>query len=94
MLTQREIRTKMRQSNEQKGLSFIVSIGILGLLFWKLPTVGWKTAIGTSKLADINTIGNALLTTYIFPFEVISVVLLVALIGAIVLARREKKDDK
>ena len=34
-------------------------------------------------------IGSALFTTYLLPFEVISVLILIALIGAIVLARKE-----
>ena len=34
-------------------------------------------------------IGNAFLTDYILPFEVASLVLLVALIGAVVVSRKE-----
>jgi len=34
-------------------------------------------------------IGNALFTTYLLPFEVTSILILVAIIGAIVLARKE-----
>ena len=34
-------------------------------------------------------IGNALLTEFLLPFEVISILLLGALVGAIVLVRRE-----
>ncbi len=36
-------------------------------------------------------IGELLLTQYLLPFEIASVVLLVALIGAAMIARREKK---
>ncbi len=35
-------------------------------------------------------IGRQLLTTYLFPFELISVLLVAALVGALVLARREE----
>jgi NADH-quinone oxidoreductase subunit J len=34
-------------------------------------------------------IGTALFTTYLLPFEVTSILILVAIIGAIVLARKE-----
>ena len=34
-------------------------------------------------------IGRALFTTYLLPFEVTSVLILVAILGAIVLARKE-----
>jgi NADH:ubiquinone oxidoreductase subunit 6 (subunit J) len=36
------------------------------------------------------TLGEMFMTTYVLPFEVASVVLLVALIGAALIARREK----
>ncbi len=35
-------------------------------------------------------IGDRLFTTYLFPFEVVSVLLLVAMVGAVVLTRRER----
>ena len=38
-------------------------------------------------------IGKLFLTTYLLPFEAVSVVLLVAMVGAIVLARRERPDE-
>ena len=38
-------------------------------------------------------IGDAFLTDYLLPFELVSVVLLVALIGAVILARREVRGD-
>ncbi|MBS0181571.1 MAG: NADH-quinone oxidoreductase subunit J [Nitrospira sp.] len=43
------------------------------------------TAVGDNTLA----IGKILFSTYLFPFEVASLVLLVAMIGAIVLAKRD-----
>lgn len=46
---------------------------------------------GSTRLAGTNAqqIGEALLTRYLLPFEVASIVLLVALIGAVVVARRD-----
>jgi len=41
----------------------------------------------TSPIKDL---GAKLLTTYLLPFELLSVLLLVALIGALILAMREK----
>lgn len=40
--------------------------------------------------ASIEIIGKVLFTSYIFPFEIISLVLLVAMVGAIVMAREKK----
>jgi NADH:ubiquinone oxidoreductase subunit 6 (subunit J) len=91
MLTQRAVGARIRQSNDQKFLSLVVSVILLSLLLWKIPTTVWNATSDQTSLADAKTIGNALLTKYLLPFEVISIVLLIALIGAIVLARREKE---
>jgi NADH:ubiquinone oxidoreductase subunit 6 (subunit J) len=42
---------------------------------------------GVVSADPIGDIGKAFVTTYLVPFEVISVLLLVALIGAIMIAR-------
>jgi hypothetical protein len=36
-------------------------------------------------------IGRELLTTYLLPFEVTSILILIAVLGAVVLARRERR---
>jgi NADH:ubiquinone oxidoreductase subunit 6 (subunit J) len=47
----------------------------------------WKPAVERSKDWSITTIGHYLLTDYVLIFEVISLLLLVAMLGAIVTAR-------
>jgi len=42
---------------------------------------------------NTETIGDALYSTYLFPFEVASLILLVAMIGAILLAKRDLFED-
>jgi NADH-quinone oxidoreductase subunit J len=42
---------------------------------------------------NTETIGEALYSTYLFPFEVASLILLVAMIGAIILAKRDLFQD-
>lgn len=65
------------------GFAFAIYIGIYNLDFGQMP----------NTLHENNTeqIGVALYSKYIIPFELTSVLLLAALIGAIVLA---KKDDE
>jgi NADH-quinone oxidoreductase subunit J len=62
-----------------------------------LFTHEWRAAPpGTAKLPDnvpvTRILGEALMTTYLYPFEIISVLLLACLIGAAYLARKEVKD--
>jgi NADH-quinone oxidoreductase subunit J len=47
-----------------------------------------KDAAGNS-LGSAQNVGTAIFTTYLLPFEVTSVLILIAIIGAIVLARKE-----
>ena len=44
-----------------------------------------------NTVTNLRTLGEALFTQYLLPFEVTSVLLLVAMIGAIVLVRKEKR---
>ena len=70
------------------GLAVLVSAAI----FWgvaRLGLAGSLAGAGRRWRADgsIQAIGIALLTTYSLPFELISLVLLVAILGALAIAR-------
>lgn len=53
-------------------------------------TAGLAVSDGTQAVeGNTETIGEALYSTYLFPFEVASLILLVAMIGAIILAKRD-----
>ena len=52
----------------------------------------WFTAAVPEALPTTYRIGEAFLTDYLLPFELASVVLLTALIGAVVLSRKELRD--
>jgi NADH-quinone oxidoreductase subunit J len=49
--------------------------------------------LGEFEFGTAEELGKALMTEYIFPFEIISVILLAALIGAIAVARRYQYDE-
>lgn len=72
-----------------------VTIGalLLGLLFLygitkALLTIQGQSFSTTFSYGNVEPIGQALMTQYVFPFEMISVILLVAVIGAIVIAKK------
>jgi NADH-quinone oxidoreductase subunit J len=75
--------------NQQRGLAAIVAAGILaGLAYLIQNTFSGKEVV----LTPVRTaqIGVALFRDYVLPFEVVSVLLLAALIGAVVLARKDQ----
>ena len=72
--------------------SVLVSIGIFATLSLVLTGNKW---IETTNIAtcpkNTEVIGLELLGPYVLPFELVSVLLLVALIGAVVIAKKDKK---
>jgi len=60
---------------------------VLGIAAWRPPFIEAPSA-GESFVAPI-TIGRELLTQYVLPFEVLSVLLLIAIVGAVVLAKKK-----
>jgi NADH-quinone oxidoreductase subunit J len=75
--------------NQQRGLSALVALALLGglaLLLW--DAFGDATlTLGTTTTRGI---GESLFRSFLLPFEVVSFLLLAALVGAIVLARRDE----
>lgn len=61
----------------------LLTFGLLAWLGWAAP---WPVSRG-DPVQDIQLLGSELLTTYLLPFEVAGVLLLVALVGAILVAR-------
>jgi NADH-quinone oxidoreductase subunit J len=57
-------------------------------LAWALTRSGRAGGFAAGPAISVADIGRALFTEYAFPFEVTSVLILVAMVGAVVLARR------
>lgn len=87
MLTRGMMLGRMKMSNFQSGISGVVAILLLGLLILVLLQVNWPTEAIPVPDNTIAMIGEAFVSTYVIPFEVVSVLLLVALVGAIMIAR-------
>jgi NADH-quinone oxidoreductase subunit J len=75
--------------NDRRGLAALVALGVFVVL-----AAGVLTAFGARKVDfDVafptKEIGSEIFTTWILPFEAVSILLLAALVGAIVLARKD-----
>lgn len=79
-------------------ITFLICLSLFSLLVTVILNTPWFniTLITESKpfleinfTKNVQRIGYLLLTQFLLPFELLSIVLLVALIGAIVIARRE-----
>lgn len=97
MLTRAPIGQAQDLDNDQRWLAAIVALfllGILGAILLDAFPFGDATKIVEGELTasagrTTGPLGEAIFRQYVVPFEVISVLLLAALVGAIVLARRD-----
>jgi NADH-quinone oxidoreductase subunit J len=90
MLTEHGSGVRFRQTNEQVPLGMVAAGGLAALLIAVLATTAWPLSTGTLPQYTAAAVGTAFMTTMILVFEVTSLVLLVALMGAILIARRER----
>lgn len=90
MLTTKITDVKLKTKNINNLSAAIFVIGFTAVLIYIMLTTNWRVAEIIEYEVTINRIGVLLLTDYLLPFEIASVVLLVALIGAAMYARKSK----
>jgi len=80
--------------DERRGVTILwggVALLISGAIFWGLRHLSaqqdWATPVNRLSDGSISAIGKSLLTTYSMAFELISLALLVAIVGALAIAR-------
>jgi NADH-quinone oxidoreductase subunit J len=66
-----------------------LAVGLLVELVWALTRGTDTGGFPGGSVSSVAAIGQSLFTDYAFPFEVTSILILVAMVGAVVLARRE-----
>lgn len=89
MLTSQLANKEIKQSNEQVTVTIFVCAGFLMASLGSVANTVWKLTENPLPEDNTLTIGKLLMNEFVLPFEVVSVVLLAALIGAVVLARKE-----
>lgn len=77
------------------GLAVVLAAEATFLLIKKARPAGDILAPGeaANTMDNLRELGMALFTDYLLPFEVTSILLLVAMVGAIVLTNRQKKGE-
>lgn len=87
MLTRGLMKGGEPSQNRQWIAAAAVSLFLFAVLFFVSIGTAWPLAQTTVNTDLIPKIGTELMTTYVLPFEVASLLLLAALVGAIVIAR-------
>jgi NADH-quinone oxidoreductase subunit J len=78
------------------GLAVVLVVESVYLMLGRNPSVATIIAPteATNTVEAIRELGLTLFNQYLLPFEVTSIVLLVAMVGAIVLTKQEKKGEQ
>ncbi len=71
-------------------IALLVVIMLVPVIRALAPTAAPAAAVGVTNTESLAT---ALFTTYLLPFEIASVLLLAAIIGAVILARHKSPED-
>ncbi len=87
-----KIEIKGKGVNTFTGLLISLPILVIGAIIINITP--WNIKKTVTFEPTVAKIGNLLLGKYLFPFEIISVVLLMIMIGAIVLVRKEIRGKR
>ncbi len=103
MLTSNLSSTVVRQTSESAVVAgfvclvFVVGVGVAVMMQKGTPSTDpsvvrgiWHNVGGDLPEDNVMTIGKYLMTDFMLPFEVVSILILSAMIGAIMLARKER----
>jgi NADH-quinone oxidoreductase subunit J len=90
MLTRRLMAKDLVQRNTQWGWSALGAVLLFVALGLILLRVNWPVVEAAVPAETISILGQDLMGRYLVPFEVASVLLLVALVGSIIIARERE----
>ncbi|WP_276913611.1 NADH-quinone oxidoreductase subunit J [Aneurinibacillus aneurinilyticus] len=96
MLTRHDASEVEEGKNPAKWLIRVGIAVFFIIVFLGLHSVKWKWADKPTDFTqkdNVKEIGVQMFTNYVIPFETVSVLLLVALVGAIILAKKEAEDE-
>ena len=97
MLVNLDVAVRQLRFARQKWVALLISLALaaqVGLMLWstgKMPGQGVPVlaAVPADKLPlNSEAVAKSLFETYLLPFEIASVLLLVAMIGAVVMAKK------
>ena len=93
MLTRAPMRAKGPLDNSQRLASGVVALFLFGVITALMVDAYGSKQIPLDgklvKLGNAHNVASSMFTDYLVPFEVVSMLLLAALVGAVVIARRD-----
>ncbi|MGM9986901.1 MAG: NADH-quinone oxidoreductase subunit J [Bacillaceae bacterium] len=93
MLTKSQDKQVTKGNIWRRGALFVSIFAFFGVMYVAISNFVESNKPITEVQNNTAEIGKVLYSQYIIPFEILSLLLLVALVGAIVLAKREEGED-
>jgi NADH:ubiquinone oxidoreductase subunit 6 (subunit J) len=93
MLTQAGDANLPAPFHQQVPFAALAAIVVSALIGWAAVTTDWGAAAEAVSV-NLQALATILFDKYSLPFEIISLLLLAAIIGAIFLARRPEEDER
>lgn len=91
MLTHREEMSQSNPPNSLLAVGGFSALAVAGLIVWAVLSTPWQTGRGSA--ATVADIGRRFLSDFSPPFEVVALLLLAAVIGAVVLFKGGKTQS-
>jgi NADH-quinone oxidoreductase subunit J len=89
MLTRAKIGKLSDLDNDQRWIGAVVALFLFGVLGAILNTGFKDIKLDVTDVGRTSDVGTSIFQQYVIPFEVVSILLLAALVGAVVIARRD-----
>ena len=87
MLTNKITSVNISHTSLQRRVGAVITLGVLGFLIPMITKTSWLQLSSEEPAQTADSIGRLLMMEYLLPFEVASLLLLGALIGAAMLSR-------
>ena len=90
-----DVREEERRRFQKFGtfLGVTAVAGLAGIMINTVRLSGVGEALVANGEGETDSLGQLLFTSYVLPFEIISVLLLVAMVGCILLSKREESAE-
>jgi NADH-quinone oxidoreductase subunit J len=89
MLTRAPLKGESSLDNDQRWLAAVVAILLLGVMSYVVIDAFDDQELPADTVQRTAEVADSIFSTYLVPFEVVSVLLLAALVGAVVIARKD-----
>jgi NADH-quinone oxidoreductase subunit J len=90
MLTSRITDARVQAQNSQVGVGAVVALVLFMVISFCVWSTNWEVSPLPMEVDNTRALGRMIMTKFVLPFEIVSVLLLAAMVGAIVIASKEK----